>query len=46
MVNDETVKPKLKACYGTSEYSNTSGICMGCKLKDNCGKIRKKHLNN
>ena len=39
-------KQNLKACYGTSEWSATSGICSGCKLKDSCGKIRLKHLGN
>ena len=39
-------KQNLKACYGTSEWSATSGICCGCKLKDSCGKIRLKHLGN
>ena len=50
MVNDTLKKngskQKLKACYGTSEWSATSGICGGCKLKNSCGKIRLKRLGN
>jgi len=29
----------LKGCYGTSEWSDNSGICRNCKWKDDCGKI-------
>jgi hypothetical protein len=29
-----------KPCYGTKEWSKTSGICRGCKLKEDCGKIK------
>lgn len=36
----------LKSCYRTDEWSANSGICCQCKLKDNCGKIRSKHLEN
>ena len=36
----------LKPCYGTSEWSATSGICNNCKLQDDCGKMRLKHLEN
>ena len=27
----------LKACYGTKEWSEKSGICSNCKLKKECG---------
>jgi len=30
-----------KTCFGTKEWSNNSGICNGCELKVNCGKIIK-----
>jgi len=33
-----------KACFGTNEWSDTSGICRGCKLKIECGKIKKKRV--
>ena len=52
MVNDEIIKNKLekpillKNCYGTSEWSATSGICCQCKLKDDCGKMNSKRLGN
>jgi hypothetical protein len=29
-----------KTCFGTKEWSKTSGICRGCKLKVDCGKIQ------
>ncbi len=32
-------KAELKECYGTNEWSENSGICRNCKLKENCGKI-------
>lgn len=35
----------LKACYGTSEWSENSGICCNCKWQEDCGKIEGK-LNN
>jgi len=28
-----------KACFGTKEYSENSGICNRCELKKSCGKI-------
>jgi len=31
----------LKACYGSDEWSNNSGICRNCKLKEDCGKANK-----
>ena len=29
----------IKGCYGTSEWSENSGICCNCKWKDDCGKV-------
>jgi len=34
----------LKECYGTNEWSENSGICSNCKLKEDCGKVNS--LNN
>lgn len=31
----------LKGCYRTNEWSENSGICRNCKLKNDCGKIEK-----
>jgi hypothetical protein len=31
-----------KACFGTKEWSQNSGICNGCEQKDDCGKIKAK----
>ena len=39
-------KHQLKGCYGTSEWSENSGICGRCKLKNDCGRIRKSKMNN
>ena len=40
MVKSEIEKRHLiKACYGTSEWSNNSGICRNCKWKKDCGKV-------
>lgn len=42
MVNKKREKQQpLKGCYGTNEWSENSGICRNCKLKDECGKTRK-----
>jgi hypothetical protein len=30
-----------KKCFGTKEYSENSGICKRCELKESCGKVRK-----
>lgn len=39
MVKTELVqKALLKACYGTNEWSQNSGICCNCKLQVDCGK--------
>ncbi|MBU1849107.1 MAG: hypothetical protein KKH40_00105 [Nanoarchaeota archaeon] len=35
----------LKGCYGTNEWSNNSGICCNCKLKEDCGKARSANKN-
>ena len=49
MVKSRIVKSELKqqkllkVCYGTSEWSESSGICCNCKLQDDCGKIKLKH---
>ena len=31
-----------KTCFGTKEWSKNSGICNGCELKKDCGKIKAK----
>ena len=52
MIKDKTIKSEikqqklLKLCYGTSEWSENSGICCQCKLKDECGKMNLKRLKN
>ncbi|MEJ2267609.1 MAG: hypothetical protein P8X70_00855 [Nanoarchaeota archaeon] len=28
-----------KKCFGTKEYSENSGICKRCELKESCGNI-------
>ena len=28
-----------KPCFGTKEWSRNSGICNGCELKTDCGKV-------
>lgn len=33
----------LKGCYGTNEWSDNSGICSNCKLKEACGKAKLKN---
>jgi len=39
MVKNELEEEHLeKVCYGTDEWSETSGICNGCKFKEACGK--------
>jgi len=40
MVKDKLKQRSLqKGCYGTNEWSNSSGICCNCKWKDDCGKV-------
>jgi len=52
MVKNKIVESKLeqrkllKVCYGTSEWSENSGICCNCKLRDDCYKMRAKNLGN
>ena len=36
----------LKACYGTREWSENSGICKNCKWQDDCGKTEEKTKNS
>ncbi len=31
-----------KTCFGTKEWSENSGICNRCELKNDCGKIKTK----
>ena len=42
MINRES-EPKnfLKGCYKTDEWSENSGICRRCSLKEECGKNSK-----
>ena len=52
MIKDKIMKSEikqqklLKVCYGTSEWSENSGICCQCKLKDDCGKMNLKRLKH
>ncbi len=47
IVKSELEQPNsLKGCYGTSEWPENPGICCNCKLKDDCGKMNLKHLEN
>jgi hypothetical protein len=42
-MENQLQKQKLeRPCFGTKEWSKTSGICKGCELKDSCGKIKAK----
>ena len=41
--SEVTSRSQLKNCYGTSEWSENSGICRNCKLKDACGKMHARH---
>jgi hypothetical protein len=38
------LKPKnsMKACFGTKEWSENSGICNRCESREACGKIKAK----
>ena len=41
MAKVQSKKPQSqKSCFGTKEWSENSGICNGCELKQDCGKIR------
>ena len=35
-------KALRKACFGTKEWSENSGICNRCESKESCGKIKAK----
>ena len=37
-------KISKKACFGTKEWSENSGICNRCNYRDECGKIDKKRV--
>ena len=41
MVKSQSKYPLKKACFGTKEWSENSGICNRCEHKDACGKIEK-----
>lgn len=49
MVHKSKQKDQQKACYGTNEWSENSGICCNCESKKACGdlkgKIKKKKLS-
>ena len=34
-----------KACYGTTEWSENSGICRRCEWKEDCGNIEKARVS-
>ena len=38
-------KQLIKACYGTDEWSDNSGICNNCKWKEDCGKANPNNKN-
>jgi hypothetical protein len=43
MDKSQSQKPHSeKTCFGTREWSKNSGICNGCELKIDCGKIKAK----
>jgi hypothetical protein len=35
-------QPAKKACFGTKEFSENSGICNRCNYRDSCGKAEEK----
>lgn len=37
----ETIR-QIKNCYGTKEFSDKSGICQSCKLKNDCKEVKNK----
>jgi hypothetical protein len=40
MVKSKSPKQQsTKACFGTKEWSQNSGICNRCESKEKCGKI-------
>ncbi|MFH1585197.1 MAG: hypothetical protein ABIB79_00335 [archaeon] len=43
MVKGQSKKQQsMKNCFGTKEWSENSGICNRCELKEACGKINAK----
>jgi len=44
LMNKSQIKKQQlkKGCFGTKEWSKNSGICKGCDLQDDCGKIKEK----
>ena len=40
MVKSQLKKQFEKACFGTKEWSENSGICNGCEWKEDSGKIK------
>ena len=43
MAKVQSKKPQPeKSCFGTKEWSENSGICNGCDLKEACGKSKAK----
>ena len=47
IMNSKVKQPNLlKGCYGTSEWSQNSGICSNCKLQKACGKMRVENLHH
>ncbi len=51
MIKNELLQPELlplvvlKACFGTKEWSQKSGICGKCKLKNGCEKAMNNSKN-
>jgi len=41
--NQPDKKLPKKACFGTKEWSQNSGICNRCEQQDDCGKVRAKN---
>lgn len=41
MVKLQLKQQSEKACFGTKEWSENSGICKRCEYKNECGKIKK-----
>lgn len=37
----ETIQ-MIKGCFGTKEYSTTSGICESCRLRKDCKDVKNK----
>jgi hypothetical protein len=43
--NQSQTKQLKKVCFGTKEWSENSGICNRCLLKNSCGEIHAKKNN-